>query len=130
MAYFTLALAVFFFPRLDTLLILTNALIGVAALQNLIFRFLQSRQKVQIWLFEQTDLRIEGRIIVRLLLGVILMFAPALRQLLAVYSTLQLSTYPCAQGFDEYMNLVLDEAEEVSMKRKTRKPLGALATPH
>jgi small nuclear ribonucleoprotein E len=35
------------------------------ALQNLIFRFLQSRQKVQIWLFEQTDLRVEGRIIVR-----------------------------------------------------------------
>ena len=34
--------------------------------QNLIFRFLQSRQKVQIWLFEQTDLRVEGRIIVRL----------------------------------------------------------------
>jgi hypothetical protein len=33
-------------------------------LQNLIFRFLQSRQKIQIWLFEQTDLRIEGRIIV------------------------------------------------------------------
>lgn len=32
--------------------------------QNLIFRFLQSRQKVQIWLYEQTDLRIEGRIIV------------------------------------------------------------------
>jgi len=59
---------------------------------NLIFRFLQSRQKVQIWLFEQTDLRIEGRII----------------------------------GFDEYMNLVLDEAEEVSMKRKTRKPVGRI----
>ena len=35
-----------------------------AGLQNLIFRFLQSRQKVQIWLFEQTDLRVEGRIIV------------------------------------------------------------------
>ena len=32
--------------------------------QNLIFRFLQSRQKIQIWLFEQQDLRIEGRIIV------------------------------------------------------------------
>ncbi|KAL3150546.1 hypothetical protein ABBQ32_000360 [Trebouxia sp. C0010 RCD-2024] len=31
---------------------------------NLIFRFLQSRQKVQIWLFEQKELRIEGRIIV------------------------------------------------------------------
>ena len=34
--------------------------------QNLIFRFLQSRQKVQIWLYEQSDLRIEGRIIVSL----------------------------------------------------------------
>lgn len=59
---------------------------------NLIFRFLQSRQKVQIWLFEQNDLRIEGRII----------------------------------GFDEYMNLVLDDAEEVSIKRKTRKPVGRI----
>ena len=28
------------------------------------------------------------------------------------------------QGFDEYMNLVLDEAEEVSLKRQTRKPVG------
>ncbi|RRT74076.1 hypothetical protein B296_00006617, partial [Ensete ventricosum] len=27
-------------------------------------------------------------------------------------------------GFDEYMNLVLDEAEEVNVKKKTRKPLG------
>ncbi|KAI3431284.1 hypothetical protein D9Q98_004345 [Chlorella vulgaris] len=59
---------------------------------NLIFRFLQSRQKIQIWLFEHNDLRIEGRII----------------------------------GFDEYMNLVLEEAEEVSVKRKTRKSLGRI----
>eukprot|EP00884_Botryococcus_braunii_P011346 jgi/Botrbrau1/20211/Bobra.31_1s0008.1 len=60
---------------------------------NLIFRFLQSRQKVQIWLFEHNDLRIEGRII----------------------------------GFDEYMNLVLEEAEEVSMKKKSsRKQLGRI----
>ncbi|KAK9838965.1 hypothetical protein WJX74_006862 [Apatococcus lobatus] len=59
---------------------------------NLIFRFLQSRQKIQIWLFEQQDLRIEGRII----------------------------------GFDEYMNLVLDEAEEISVKRKTRKAVGRI----
>lgn len=59
---------------------------------NLIFRFLQSRQKIQIWLYDQSDLRIEGRII----------------------------------GFDEYMNLVLEDAEEVSMKRKTRKPLGRI----
>jgi small nuclear ribonucleoprotein E len=46
---------------------------------NLIFRFLQQRTRVQVWLFGQTDLRMEGRI----------------------------------AGFDEYMNLVLDEAEEV-----------------
>ncbi|KAG2426708.1 hypothetical protein HYH02_014748 [Chlamydomonas schloesseri] len=59
---------------------------------NLMFRFLQSKQKVQIWLYDQADLRVEGRII----------------------------------GFDEYMNLVLDEAEEVSMKRKTRKTLGRI----
>lgn len=61
-------------------------------LQNLIFRFLQSRQKIQIWLYEHNDMRVEGRLI----------------------------------GFDEYMNLVLDEAEEVSVKRQTRKPLGRI----
>jgi small nuclear ribonucleoprotein E len=45
-----------------------------------------------VWLYEQPDTRIEGRII----------------------------------GFDEYMNLVLDEADEVSVKRKTRKPVGRI----
>jgi small nuclear ribonucleoprotein E len=59
---------------------------------NLIFRYLQSQQRIQIWLYDQTDLRIEGRII----------------------------------GFDEYMNLVLEDAEEVSVKRKSRKPLGRI----
>ncbi|KAL3586344.1 hypothetical protein D5086_013211 [Populus alba] len=57
---------------------------------NLIFRFLQSKARIQIWLFEQKDLRIEGRII----------------------------------GFDEYMNLVLEDAEEVNIKKKSRKSLG------
>ncbi|GBF90280.1 hypothetical protein Rsub_02386 [Raphidocelis subcapitata] len=59
---------------------------------NLIFRFLQSKAKIQIWLYDQADLRIEGRII----------------------------------GFDEYMNLVLEDAEEVSIKRSSRKPLGRI----
>ncbi|XVF47760.1 hypothetical protein PTKIN_Ptkin03bG0136500 [Pterospermum kingtungense] len=59
---------------------------------NLIFRFLQSKARIQIWLFEQRDLRIEGRII----------------------------------GFDEYMNLVLDDAEEVNIKKKSRKSLGRI----
>ena len=111
--------------------------------QNLIFRFLQSRQKVQIWLYEQSDLRIEGRIIVSFCYSQHLLshtcrqcFActpacPAdsqrsvLRQLCS-FRTLPL-TKCCGlivQGFDEYMNLVLDEAEEVSMKRQTRKAIG------
>jgi len=59
---------------------------------NLIFRYLQNRSRIQIWLYEQTNMRIEGHII----------------------------------GFDEYMNLVLDDAEEVHMKSKMRKPLGRL----
>lgn len=57
---------------------------------NLIFRFLQNKARIQIWLYDQTNLRIEGRII----------------------------------GFDEYMNLVLADAEEIDLKRKTRKKLG------
>ncbi|KAJ3023319.1 hypothetical protein HKX48_003603 [Thoreauomyces humboldtii] len=59
---------------------------------NLIFRLLQQKSRVQIWLYEQTDLRIEGQII----------------------------------GFDEFMSLVLDEAEEVSAKDDTRKSLGRI----
>lgn len=34
---------------------------------NVIFTFLQKRTRVEIWLFENTDKRIEGRIIVRTL---------------------------------------------------------------
>ena len=55
---------------------------------NLIF-FTQ-RARIQIWLYEQSNTRIEGHII----------------------------------GFDEYMNLVLDQAEEVHIKNKSRKQLG------
>jgi small nuclear ribonucleoprotein E len=50
------------------------------------------KSRIQFWLFEQKDMRIQGRII----------------------------------GFDEYMNLVLDDAEEISLKKKTRKPLGRI----
>ncbi|XP_022256665.1 small nuclear ribonucleoprotein E-like [Limulus polyphemus] len=57
---------------------------------NLIFRYLQNRARIQIWLYENVNLRIEGHII----------------------------------GFDEYMNLVLDEAEEIHIKTKQRKQVG------
>uniref|UniRef100_A0A3Q2QXW8 Small nuclear ribonucleoprotein E n=1 Tax=Fundulus heteroclitus TaxID=8078 RepID=A0A3Q2QXW8_FUNHE len=60
--------------------------------QNLIFRYLQNRSRIQVWLYEQVNMRIEG----------------------------------CIIGFDEYMNLVLDDAEEIHMKTKNRKPLGRI----
>jgi len=53
---------------------------------------LQQKARVCVWLFENTDLRIEGQII----------------------------------GFDEFMNLVLDGAEEVYTKKGTRKPVGRI----
>ena len=83
--------------------------------QNLIFRFLQSKQRICIWLYENTTLRIEGRIIVR---HAVPPNTPASRS----------HPWP-PQGFDEYMNLVLDDAEEVLIKKKSRKPLGELSTP-
>ncbi|KAG1041392.1 hypothetical protein G6F25_004011 [Rhizopus arrhizus] len=52
--------------------------------------YLQNKSRVQIWLFEKSDLRIEGQII----------------------------------GFDEFMNLVLEAAEEVDVKNKTRVKIG------
>merc|ERR1712241_970427 len=59
---------------------------------NLIFRYLQNRSRIQVWLYEQVNLRVEG----------------------------------CIVGFDEYMNLVLDEAEEVHLKTHNRKMLGRI----
>ncbi|KAI7902311.1 small nuclear ribonucleoprotein-like protein E [Cokeromyces recurvatus] len=59
---------------------------------NLIFRYLQNKSRVQIWLFDKTDLRIEGQII----------------------------------GFDEFMNLVLDDGEEIDIKNNTRVKVGRL----
>ena len=79
---------------------------------------------MQIWLFEQTDLRIEGRIIVSQPHNLVQpQNAFAVPDLIkSPFVLCELLSY--VQGFDEYMNLVLDEAEEVSMKRKTRKALG------
>ncbi|XP_021489417.2 small nuclear ribonucleoprotein E [Meriones unguiculatus] len=59
---------------------------------NLIFRYLQNRSRIQVWLYEQVNMRIEG----------------------------------CIIGFDEYMNLVLDDAEEIHCKTKSRKQLGRI----
>ncbi|XP_006427727.2 small nuclear ribonucleoprotein E [Citrus clementina] len=46
--------------------------------------------------------------------------------ILLLWINVQNSVLHMFQGFDEYMNLVLDEAEEVSVKKKSRKPLGRI----
>ncbi|KAF4605609.1 mRNA splicing protein sme1 [Pleurotus pulmonarius] len=58
---------------------------------NVIFKNLQQRTKVVIWLYDNIEMRIEGTII----------------------------------GFDEFMNLVIDDAAEVFVKdAKPRRDLG------
>ncbi|XP_055222690.2 small nuclear ribonucleoprotein E-like [Gorilla gorilla gorilla] len=57
---------------------------------NVIFRYLQNRSWIQVWLYEQVNMWIEG----------------------------------CIIGFDKYTNLVLDDAEEIHSKTKSRKQLG------
>nr|XP_055224856.1 small nuclear ribonucleoprotein E isoform X1 [Gorilla gorilla gorilla] len=52
----------------------------------------KTRSRIQVWLYEQVNMRIEG----------------------------------CIIGFDEYMNLVLDDAEEIHSKTKSRKQLGRI----
>ncbi|KAL2148502.1 hypothetical protein VTH82DRAFT_2056 [Thermothelomyces myriococcoides] len=64
---------------------------------NFLFRLLQQRSTVQIWLYEQLSIRIIGTI----------------------------------RGFDEFMNLVIDDAVEVKQVSKTndtetRRPLGQI----
>ncbi|KAK4192435.1 hypothetical protein QBC35DRAFT_223011 [Podospora australis] len=64
---------------------------------NFLFKLLQQRTTVQIWLYEQLSIRIVGII----------------------------------RGFDEFMNLVIDDAVEVKQISKTndtetRRPLGQI----
>ncbi|KAI0318734.1 Sm-like ribonucleoprotein [Amylostereum chailletii] len=60
---------------------------------NVIFKNLQQRTKVVVWLYDNIDMRIEGRII----------------------------------GFDEFMNIVIDEAAEVYVKEsQPRRELGRI----
>jgi len=55
---------------------------------NVIFKNLQTKTRILIWLYDNAELRIEGRII----------------------------------GFDEFMNLIIDEAEEVYIGKAASKP--------
>ncbi|KAK0535160.1 hypothetical protein OC835_002468 [Tilletia horrida] len=58
---------------------------------NIIFKYLQNQTRVSLWLYDNVDFRIEGKI----------------------------------SGFDEFMNVVLSEAEEVPVSEKSsRRDLG------
>lgn len=59
---------------------------------NLIFRFLQSRARVSIWLEDNDSMRIDGHIV----------------------------------GFDEYLNMVLDDAEEHYVDTGERRKIGRI----
>eukprot|EP00599_Poterioochromonas_sp_BG-1_P015523 CAMPEP_0173156064 /NCGR_PEP_ID=MMETSP1105-20130129/14522_1 /TAXON_ID=2985 /ORGANISM="Ochromonas sp., Strain BG-1" /LENGTH=81 /DNA_ID=CAMNT_0014072697 /DNA_START=60 /DNA_END=301 /DNA_ORIENTATION=+ len=59
---------------------------------HLIYEYLKNRDRVLIWLYENTALRLEGIIV----------------------------------GFDEYMNVVLDEANEVNTKNGNRRSIGRI----
>ncbi|XP_055233291.2 small nuclear ribonucleoprotein E-like [Gorilla gorilla gorilla] len=43
-----------------------------------------------------------------------------------LYEQVNMRIVGCIIGFDEYMNLVLDDAEEIHSKTKSRKQLGRL----
>ncbi|KAL5654139.1 hypothetical protein ACJX0J_033458, partial [Zea mays] len=106
---------------------------------NLIFRFLQSKARIQIWLFEQKDLRIEGRIIVYSSGGSSwVLDSGCINHMTGeedMFHSLQLTQEAQeivfgdsdkSKGFDEYMNLVLEDAEEINVKKNTRKSLGRI----
>lgn len=59
---------------------------------NVIFRHLQQQTVVNIWLYEQTQTRIQGKI----------------------------------KGFDEFMNVVVEEAVELNLARDTKRSLGRI----
>lgn len=83
------------------------------------------RARIQIWLYEQAFVRIEGRIIVRL--GRTSRGVPNLRSCSLEGSLPSVPFLPLPpQGFDEFMNVVLDDAEELNTKLKSRKPLGRI----
>ncbi|KAG5518555.1 hypothetical protein PMAC_002951 [Pneumocystis sp. 'macacae'] len=59
---------------------------------NFIFKLLQQHTTVCIWLYEQIEMKIEGKI----------------------------------RGFDEFMNLVIDEAVEIGQKKNSNRSLGRI----
>ncbi|KAJ1995754.1 hypothetical protein EDC05_000688 [Coemansia umbellata] len=77
-------------PCLSTIMSATRVQKVMVNPINVIFKFLQTKARVRVWLYEQKNLRLEGQIL----------------------------------GFDEFMNVVLGDTEEIHTKKGTRRPLG------
>jgi len=107
---------------------------------NVIFKNLQQRQKVVVWLYDNIEMRIEGKIIATFARPTrrtchIRAFSRSFR---ALFPTLPLLPHCCnrsrlltlcslLQGFDEFMNLVIDDAAEVFVKdAKPRREIGRI----
>ena len=73
-------------------------------------RYLQNRTRVVVWLYENVNTRIEGQIVGK--------FSSSWT---AIHSTRPCFIIFFHSGFDEYMNLVLDEATEVHKKGGEKK---------
>ena len=71
-------------------------------------RYLQNRTRVVVWLYENVNTRIEGQIVGKF-------------SWTAIHSTRPCFIMFFHSGFDEYMNLVLDEATEVHKKGGEKK---------
>ena len=76
--------------------------------------------RVHIWLFDNTTTRLEGTILVRASGAECANGAGGWQR-----ARIQIGGSR-VQGFDEYMNVVLDNAVELDLRRKTRVPLGRL----
>jgi small nuclear ribonucleoprotein E len=84
--------------------------------KNVIFKFLQSGSRIQVWLYDNLDFRLEGKLVVS--------------NLIIIFVRLLFDNW--LQGFDEFMNVVLDEATEIWMKNKKGREAGSreyLGTP-
>lgn len=105
--------------------------LGTVIFPCFVIAYPAQKSRIQVMLYDNTDMRIEGRLIVRPPPAAPHQHFPwEFPSSLVPHRCPTSSSFVLfAQGFDEYMNIVLEDAEEISLKRKTRKSLGALVLP-
>ncbi|KAH9927506.1 Sm-like ribonucleoprotein [Epithele typhae] len=101
---------------------------------NVIFKNLQQRTKVVIWLYDNIEMRIEGTIIAiasslhMILLAMVFHALSSFHDPFFLHPDFEIVANPnCFQGFDEFMNIVIDDAAEVFVKdAQPRRELGRI----